>query len=170
LGTAITGWLEDPTIVEVMLNPDGRLWIDRLAGGLADTGERLSAAGGERIVRLVAHHVGAEVHPASPRVSAELPGTGERFEGLIPPVVAAPAFANAQSPGVVGLEAIQSPEGKAQPIAFRHIGETDCMAGVIGLELRCAERKFISLTSRPNSDLRDTAQTVAVSREDNLLC
>jgi P-type conjugative transfer ATPase TrbB len=93
LGTAITGWLEDPTIVEVMLNPDGRLWIDRLAGGLADTGERLSAADGERIVRLVAHHVGAEVHPASPRVSAELPGTGERFEGLIPPVVAAPAFA-----------------------------------------------------------------------------
>ena len=93
LGSAITGWLEDPTIVEVMLNPDGRLWIDRLAGGLADTGERLSAADGERIVRLVAHHVGAEVHPASPRVSAELPGTGERFEGLIPPVVAAPAFA-----------------------------------------------------------------------------
>ena len=63
LGTAITGWLEDPTIVEVMLNPDGRLWIDRLAGGLVDTGERLSAADGERIVRLVAHHVGAEVHP-----------------------------------------------------------------------------------------------------------
>ena len=70
-----------------MLNPDGRLWIDRLAGGLADTGERLSAADGERIVRLVAHHVGTEVHPASPRVSAELPGTGERFEGLITPVV-----------------------------------------------------------------------------------
>src|SRR6202790_4202104 len=93
LGPAIAAWLEDAAIVEVMLNPDGRLWIDRLAGGLADTGERLSAADGERIVRLVAHHVGAEVHPASPRVSAELPGTGERFEGLIPPVVAAPAFA-----------------------------------------------------------------------------
>jgi P-type conjugative transfer ATPase TrbB len=92
-GPAITAWLEDPGIVEIMLNPDGRLWIDRLAGGLADTGERLSAVDGERIVRLVAHHVGAEVHPASPRVSAELPGTGERFEGLIPPVVASPAFA-----------------------------------------------------------------------------
>jgi type IV secretion system protein VirB11 len=76
-----------------MLNPDGRLWVDRLSGGLADTGERLAVADGERIVRLVAHHVGAEVHPASPRVSAELPETGERFEGLLPPVVAAPAFA-----------------------------------------------------------------------------
>jgi type IV secretion system protein VirB11 len=93
LGPAIAGFLEDPSIVEVMLNPDGRLWIDRLSEGLSDTGERLSPADGERIVRLVAHHVGAEVHAGSPRVSAELPETGERFEGLLPPVVAAPAFA-----------------------------------------------------------------------------
>jgi len=93
LGPAIAGWLDDASIGEVMLNPDGRLWIDRLAGGLEDTGERLAAADGERIIRLVAHHVGAEVHPGSPRVSAELPGTGERFEGLLPPVVAGPAFA-----------------------------------------------------------------------------
>jgi type IV secretion system protein TrbB len=93
LGPAIAAWLEDAGIVEVMLNPDGRLWVDRLAGGLADTGTRLAAADGERIVRLVAHHVGAEVHPASPRVSAELPETGERFEGLLPPVVTAPTFA-----------------------------------------------------------------------------
>jgi P-type conjugative transfer ATPase TrbB len=93
LGPAIALWLEDASVVEVMLNPDGRLWIDRLAGGLADTGERLSPGDGERILRLVAHHVGAEVHPHSPRVSAELPVTGERFEGLLPPVVAAPSFA-----------------------------------------------------------------------------
>ena len=91
MGPAITGWLEDPAIVEVMLNPDGR--IDRLTGGLSDTGKRLSADDGERIVRVVAHHVGAEVHPGSARLSAELPQTGERFEGLIPPIVAAPAFA-----------------------------------------------------------------------------
>jgi len=93
LGPAIARFLEDPAVVEVMLNPDGRIWIDRLAEGLADTGETMSPADGERIVRLVAHHVGAEVHARSPRVSAELPETGERFEGLLPPVVAAPAFA-----------------------------------------------------------------------------
>ncbi|WP_354122223.1 P-type conjugative transfer ATPase TrbB [Bradyrhizobium sp. LA6.12] len=93
LGPAIARYLEDASIVEVMLNPDGRLWIDRLSNGLTDTGETLSAADGERIVRLVAHHVGAEVHAGAPRVSAELPETGERFEGLLPPVVAAPAFA-----------------------------------------------------------------------------
>ncbi|WP_246591294.1 P-type conjugative transfer ATPase TrbB [Aminobacter anthyllidis] len=93
LGPAIAGFLEDPLIAEVMLNPDGRIWIDRLSGGLEDTGCTLVAADGERIIRLVAHHVGAEVHPGNPRVSAELPETGERFEGLLPPVVAAPAFA-----------------------------------------------------------------------------
>jgi P-type conjugative transfer ATPase TrbB len=93
LGPAIARYLEDDGIVEVMFNPDGRLWIDRLSSGLTDTGEHLSSADGERIVRLVAHHVGAEVHAGAPRVSAELPETGERFEGLLPPVVAAPAFA-----------------------------------------------------------------------------
>jgi type IV secretion system protein VirB11 len=93
LGPAIGHYLDDASVVEVMLNPDGRLWIDRLSDGLADTGAVLSPADGERIIRLVAHHVGAEVHAAAPRVSAELPETGERFEGLLPPVVAAPAFA-----------------------------------------------------------------------------
>ena len=93
LGPAIARFLEDPAVIEVMLNPDGRLWIDRLSEGLSDTGEFLAPADGERIIRLVAHHVGAEVHAGTPRVSAELPETGERFEGLLPPVVAAPCFA-----------------------------------------------------------------------------
>lgn len=93
LGPAIARYLEDPSIVEVMLNPDGRLWIDRLKEGLVATDDTLIPADGERIIRLVAHHVGAEVHAGSPRVSAELPETGERFEGLLPPVVAAATFA-----------------------------------------------------------------------------
>ena len=93
LGPAISEYLDDVEVVEVMLNPDGRLWIDRLTEGLCATDELLSAVNGERIIRLVAHHVGAEVHAGAPRVSAELPETGERFEGLLPPVVAAPTFA-----------------------------------------------------------------------------
>ena len=93
LGLEIAAWLEDAAVIEVMLNPDGRLWVDRLGCGIADTGVNMSAADGERIIRLVAHHVGAEVHAKAPRVSAELPECGERFEGLLPPVVAAPSFA-----------------------------------------------------------------------------
>ena len=93
LGPAISNLLLEKSIVEVMLNPDGRIWVDRLSEGLEDTGERLTPEDGERIIRLVAHHVGAEVHARSPRVSAELPETGERFEGLLPPVVSGPTFA-----------------------------------------------------------------------------
>lgn len=93
MGPAVARFLEDPSIVEVMLNPDGRLWVDRLRDGMEDTGETMTREGGERIVRLVAHHVGAEIHARAPRVSAELPETGERFEGLLPPVVTAPSFA-----------------------------------------------------------------------------
>lgn len=93
LGPAIAAWLDDPEIIEILLNPDGKLWVDRLSFGLADTGKTLDAADGERIIRLVAHHVGTEVHIGAPRVSAELPESGERFEGLLPPVVTAPSFA-----------------------------------------------------------------------------
>jgi type IV secretion system protein VirB11 len=93
MGDAIADWLADPQIIEIMLNPDGRLWIDRLGEGIADSGRLLTAADGERIIRLVAHHIGTDVHAAAPRVSAELPDGGERFEGLLPPVVAAPTFA-----------------------------------------------------------------------------
>lgn len=92
LGPAVAAWLDDNGVAEVMLNADGRLWVDRLDSGMAETGERLTPTQAERIIRLVAHHVGAEVHPAAPRVSAELPESGERFEGLLPPVVAAPVF------------------------------------------------------------------------------
>ena len=93
MGVSIATWLADPQVIEIMLNPDGRLWVDRLGIGLSDSGDRLTAADGERSIRLVAHHVAAEVHGDAPRVSAELPESGERFEGLLPPVVAAPTFA-----------------------------------------------------------------------------
>src|SRR6202522_3587954 len=93
LGLAIASYLEAPSIVEVCLNPDGRLWIDRLSGGLESTGCLVTPADAEGIVRLVAHHVGVEIHAGSSRVSAELPESGERFEGLLPPVAAAPCFA-----------------------------------------------------------------------------
>ena len=69
LGGDIARWLDEPDVIEVMLNPDGRLWVDRLGEGLAATECLMSAADGERIIRLVAHHVGAEVHASVPRVS-----------------------------------------------------------------------------------------------------
>ncbi|MER9302893.1 P-type conjugative transfer ATPase TrbB [Mesorhizobium sp. M0496] len=92
MGAAITEALADPTVIEVMVNPDGALRLDRLGEGRVDTGVHMHPSEAERIIRLVASHVRAEAHADSPIVSAELP-SGERFEGLLPPVVLAPCFA-----------------------------------------------------------------------------
>ena len=92
-GPTIAAALADPAVLEVMLNPDGKLWIDRAAQGRADTGELIGTLEAERIIRLVAAHVRREVTDKAPIVSAELPETGERFEGIMPPVAAAPCFA-----------------------------------------------------------------------------
>jgi P-type conjugative transfer ATPase TrbB len=92
-GPTIAAALADPTVIEVMVNPDGRLWIERAGIGRQDTGERIGSAEAERIIRLVAAHVRREVHAQAPIVSAELPESGERFEGVMPPVAPAPCFA-----------------------------------------------------------------------------
>ena len=93
MGPAIAAALEDPEVIEILLNPDGSLWLDRLGAGREPTGIFLSASDAERIIRLVAAHVRAEVHAGAPILSAELPDTGERFEGVLPPIVRAPTFA-----------------------------------------------------------------------------
>ena len=96
MGPAIAAALADPLVIEVMVNPDGALRLDRLDLGRCETGIRLEADQVERIIRLVASHVRSEVHGDAPIVSAELPqhgsGAGERFEGLLPPVSTGPCF------------------------------------------------------------------------------
>ena len=92
MGPEIAAALADPAVIEVMVNPDGALRLDRLGEGRSDTGARLGSAEVERIIRLVASHVRLEVHAKNPVVSAELPETGERFEGILPPVATAPCF------------------------------------------------------------------------------
>jgi type IV secretion system protein TrbB len=98
MGPAIAAALADPAVIEVMVNPDGSLRLDRLGQGRTNTGIRLEAAEVERIIRLVASHVRVEVHTGNPVVSAELPPrddgiSSERFEGVLPPVSTGPCFA-----------------------------------------------------------------------------
>jgi type IV secretion system protein VirB11 len=97
MGPEIAAALADPQVVEVMVNPDGALRLDRLGAGRGDTGVVLGAAQVERIIRLVASHARSEVHGGAPVVSAELPPhgdglAGERFEGVLPPVSTGPCF------------------------------------------------------------------------------
>src|SRR3546814_4800700 len=86
MGPVIAAALEDPEVVEVLLNPDGSLWLDRLRTGRERTDVVLPADDAARIIRLVAAHLRLEVHAGAPVVSAELPETGERLKGVLPPV------------------------------------------------------------------------------------
>lgn len=105
MGPVIAAALEDPDVVEIMLNPDRSLWVDRLSSGRSPLGVELSEEDGERIIRLIAAHVGAEVHRGQPLLTAELPETGERFEGILPPAAPGPAFAlRKRAVNIIGLD------------------------------------------------------------------
>lgn len=98
MGSAIAAALAEPSVIEVMVNPDGALRLDVLGEGRVDTDVSMDPAQVERIIRLVASHARAEVHGEAPIVSAELPPhaegkAGERFEGVLPPVATGPCFA-----------------------------------------------------------------------------
>ena len=91
LGDQLCVALDDPTVVEIMLNPDGKLFIERLGHGLAPAGEMLAATA-EIVIGGVAHALNSEADDEQPIISGELPIGGHRFEGLLPPVVRGPTF------------------------------------------------------------------------------
>lgn len=55
----------------------------------------------ERVIRLVADHMGLSITAQTPRLSGVLPTGVERFQGLAPPIVAAPTFAIRKRPAVI---------------------------------------------------------------------
>jgi type IV secretion system protein TrbB len=104
LGPSIAAMLDASDTIEVLVNPDGRLWLEQVGKGRMATGHRLEASEIERVIRLVATMTGAEATREKPIVSAELPPIanggggvnergGERFEGILPPVTRGPCFA-----------------------------------------------------------------------------
>ncbi|MDP3736401.1 MAG: P-type conjugative transfer ATPase TrbB [Hyphomonadaceae bacterium] len=93
LGPALMAQLAATDTIEVIVNPDGRVWVERVGRGREAAGFSMEASETERAIRLVATLTGAEVTRTKPIVSAELPPNGERFEGVLPPVSRAPCFA-----------------------------------------------------------------------------
>lgn len=92
LGETAGKLLHDPDIIELMLNADSKLWIDKLGIGRSYTGHNISPADAERVIFLVASGIGTVCNQDTPLLSAELPGTGSRFQGILPPLVSTPVF------------------------------------------------------------------------------
>ncbi|MBI1215946.1 MAG: P-type conjugative transfer ATPase TrbB [Alphaproteobacteria bacterium] len=93
LGPAIAAILHAPDTIEIIVNPDGCVFVERIGESRAAAGFSLGAAEAERAIRLIASLTGSEATRERPIVSAELPPHGERFEGVLPPVARAPCFA-----------------------------------------------------------------------------
>lgn len=85
-GQLIMGALEDPEVIEIMLNPDGSLWIERYGQDHDRIGE-IPLAQGRLILSQVASGLNLTVNEKSPIVEGEFPLDGSRFEGTFPPIV-----------------------------------------------------------------------------------
>lgn len=92
LGKDILDALDDHQVVEVMLNDDSSLWLDRLGVGMEKIGE-VDPIRAMSIIATVAAMLDAVVTSDRPILECELPIDGSRFEALIPPLVTRPTFA-----------------------------------------------------------------------------
>ena len=88
----IRPFFDDPEVVEIMLNPDRHLWVERSGQPCKDTGIIISPEESSRVIKLVATYRHTVVTDNNPILSAELPNFGSRFEAVLPPVTTAPVF------------------------------------------------------------------------------
>lgn len=92
LGQEIRQALSDPQVVEIMLNPDGNLWVERAGEKMKPIGT-MSAISAMSLMGTIASLFNTIITPEKPILECEIPPYGSRFEGLVPPIVPAPSFA-----------------------------------------------------------------------------
>ena len=78
--------LENPEVIEIMLNPDGTLWIEKY-GQDHECISTIEPAKGRLILSQVASGLNLTVNERSPIIEGEFPLDGSRFEGTFPPIV-----------------------------------------------------------------------------------
>ncbi|MEM6457847.1 MAG: P-type conjugative transfer ATPase TrbB [Planctomycetota bacterium] len=100
LGPTIAAALADDEVVEVMANPDGGLWVDRAGTGRKRLGD-LDPHAAETVIRLLANHMGEPCGRDRLSVAGTLPDSGERFQGVLPPIVERPSFTIRKRPKVI---------------------------------------------------------------------
>lgn len=101
LGPELIKPLEDPSVIEILLNPDGKLWIERLGGHELEHASTIDKVRAMSIITTVASLLETTVTADHPILECELPTDGSRFEALIPPVVTAPTFSIRKKAGAI---------------------------------------------------------------------
>lgn len=101
LGPDIANELAAPDVVEVLVNADGRVWIDRAGAGLLLTDYRIAPPDRETAIRLLAHEAGETVGEDRPALATILPDCAARVQALLPPLVQAPVLAIRKRPSII---------------------------------------------------------------------
>ena len=83
--------LKNPEVIEIMLNPDGMLWIERYGQDQEPIGT-MEPVRSRAVLSLVASALDLTVNDHSPIIEGEFPLDGSRFEATFPPIVSAPSF------------------------------------------------------------------------------
>lgn len=91
-GPVVCRLLDEWDVLDIVLNPDGRLWVERLGQPMELCGT-MPPAQAESFMATVAAALRTTLTRENPILEGELPLDGSRFEGLLPPIVPAPAFA-----------------------------------------------------------------------------
>lgn len=92
-GEDIAELLKNPDVIEIMLNPDGKLWAESYDKGKYFTDIVFNPKQSTNIIKLIAAYHQEIADYEHPEVACELPESRARFQGWLPPVVVAPAFA-----------------------------------------------------------------------------
>lgn len=85
-GLLIMDAIRDPEVIEIMLNPDGKLWIEKYGQSQTHIGD-IAIENGKFILSLVASALDVTVNALTPVVEGSFPLDGSRFEGTYPPIV-----------------------------------------------------------------------------------
>ena len=93
LGTEIAALFGDPGVVEIMANPDGRVFVERLGSGISPLGE-IDASRVQSLLGLMADYLHTTVSRDRPIVEGAMPieFLRSRFAGAIPPMVEGASF------------------------------------------------------------------------------
>ena len=97
LGRSIMQYMHDDNVTEVMVNPDGRLWLDTFDKGVVPTVVVMEPEDTKRIIYMVADISGQVIDlKVDPSLQANIPASrlfsNCRFQAELPPIVNAPSF------------------------------------------------------------------------------
>jgi type IV secretion system protein TrbB len=97
----LAGFLDDPEIVEIMVNPDGQVWLDSHASGTRLGDLVLEPRRTESLLGSIASFFGKELTGQHPTLEALLPHFGYRIAGAVPPVSSGPMLTIRKPPNTI---------------------------------------------------------------------